>query len=80
MVNNEENKVYRYKIRLDTYTDVTTFISIVSNYDAKITLTDGKGYTVNAKSILAVLYTMEWNDLYIESSVDIYNSIKTFVI
>lgn len=71
---------YKYKIRLETLTDINNFVKIVNNFDEPIILNDGAGFSVNAKSILGAMYTIEWNELYVMSDVNIYNSINQFII
>ena len=45
----------KYKIRLDTLTDVNNFVKIAAAYPGKITLTDGENFTVNGKSLLGAM-------------------------
>lgn len=70
----------RNRIRLDTVSDMQKFVDITSKVEGKVTVTDGNGLCVNAKSILGIMYTAEFNELWIESEVDIYNKISEFVI
>jgi len=67
-------------IRLDTMKDVNEFISITKDIKADISLIDGKGYCVSAKSLIGALAAMEWSELYVVSNVDIYNKISKFII
>lgn len=71
---------FKNKIRLDTFTDVQQFINITSHLEGKIVLTDGKHFSVNARSVLGALYSLEWEELYVESEYDIYTEIQKFVI
>ena len=41
----------RYRIRLDTMSDVNNFVRMASKNPGKITLTDGENFTVNGKHI-----------------------------
>ena len=70
----------RVKIDLNTLTDIREFVDIVSNPEIKgpIKLTDGSNYTVNAKSLLAAMCTVEWSELYCVSDEDIYTKIQKF--
>ena len=68
---------YKYRISLDTLSQVKTFVNIVNTYESNILLTDGQGYAVNAKSVLGAMYSIEWN---VESDVDIYTQIRQFTI
>lgn len=71
---------YKYRISLDTLSQVKTFVNIVNAYESNILLTDGQGYAVNAKSVLGAMYSIEWNELYVESDIDIYTQIRQFTI
>ena len=70
----------RNKIRIDTIQDVNKFVSITSQLDGKITITDNTGLTVNAKSMLGALHAMEFEELWIESEKDIYSAIEPFIV
>ena len=70
----------KYKIRLDTMTDVNRFVKIATGYPGKITLTDGDNFTVSGKSLLGAMYTMEWDQVYCESENEIYHLIKDFIV
>lgn len=70
----------KFKIRLDTMSDVNKLVSVTSQCDCDVFLTDGKGFRVSAKSILGALYTMEWNEVFLESEVDLYNALSDLVI
>ncbi len=70
----------KYRIRLDTDKDVADFVGITGKLDGQITVTDGKGLKVNAKSMLGVLYSkMEFEELWCESDHEIYAEIKDFM-
>ena len=69
----------KYRIRLDTLSDVNRFVKIATEYPGKITLTDGDNFSVNGKSLLGAMYTMEWDQVYCESEHEIYHLIKDFV-
>lgn len=69
----------RLRIRLDTASDAITLASIASTLEGKITITDGAGLTINAKSIMGALYSLEFENLWLESDRDIYHHISNFV-
>lgn len=69
----------KYKIRLDTMTDVNNFVKIATQYPGSIKLTDGENFTVNGKSLLGAMYTVEWDQIYCVSDHEIYHLIKDFV-
>ena len=68
------------RIRLDTHTDAMRFAQIASTLAGKIKITDGDGHCVNAKSVLGMLYALEFDNLWVESENDIYSSIEEFII
>lgn len=70
--------MYKTKIELVGLSDVNKFVAITSKLPGKIKLTDGENYSVNAKSLLGALASMEWDSLYCESDVDIYTHISEF--
>lgn len=69
----------RYAIELTTLTDVREFCEIASSFPSDtIQLTDGN-YTINAKSILGVMYALEWNELWLVSDRPVYNEFKNYI-
>lgn len=70
----------KYKIVLDTVSDVTNFVKNVSiARDATVTVTDGNGLRVNAKSMIGMLYALEFDELWCESDTEIYEKIRQWV-
>jgi hypothetical protein len=70
----------RAKIRLDTMKDINQFVAICSKVQAPVYITDGAGLKVSAKSVLGVMYSMEFADIWCECEEDIYSRIYTFTI
>ncbi len=70
----------KYRIRLDTMTDVNRFVKIATQNPGKIMLTDGENFTVSGKSLLGAMYTMEWDQVFCESENEIYRLIKDFIV
>jgi len=71
----------KYKIVLDTVSDVNKFVSIVNEFlNSTITVTDNNGLRVNAKSLMGMLYALEFEELWCESDTEIYEKIKDYVI
>lgn len=75
---------FRYRVSLNTMTDVKKFLEIVTHnfteYEA-LYLTDASGqYSVNAKSIMGVIYSLEWDNLYLTSEKEVYYLFKDFII
>ena len=71
------------RIRLDTLSEVESFLAITKGIDSDIELYNNKnGYRVSAKSYLGVLLaSQEWGDnIYVHSNEDIYDKIKKFII
>lgn len=64
-VNSIKIKGYRMKVKinLDMLKDVQDFVNITSNLQGKITVTDGEGLVVNAKSLMGMLYSLEFSGL-----------------
>ena len=70
----------KYKIVLDTVSDVTNFVKNVSfAKDATVTVTDGNSLRVNAKSLMGMLYALEFDELWCESDIEIYEKIRQWV-
>lgn len=70
----------RAKIRLDTMKDINKFVAICTRVPAPVHVTDGAGLKVSAKSVLGVLYSMEFTDIWCECEEDIYSDIEKFII
>lgn len=70
----------RYRIRLDTMTDVNRFVKIATKNKGRITLSDGEHFAVSGKSLLGAMYTMEWDQVFCESENEIYYEIKDFIV
>ena len=58
------------KIRVDTYKDAVEFSSIAEALKGDIKVTDNKGQIVNAKSLLGMLYALEFDSLTVISDED----------
>ena len=70
----------RYRIRLDTFSEMRKFVKITSKLQGRIYVTDGGGLTANAKSLLNMIPTLKYEELWCESENDIYYYIKDFLI
>ena len=68
----------RMKIRLDTFTDAQALANIANKYEESITIHDGNGMRVNAKSVLGNIYATEFNELWLESENDHWYDFKDF--
>lgn len=72
--------MHKNKIRLDTLSDVHQFVRIACQINDQVTITDNKGLRVNGKSVLGMLYAMEFEELWCESDVEIYHLIEKFLV
>jgi len=70
----------KLQIRLDTQNDVNKFVHAVAALPFGVTVTDNKGLRVNGKSVLGMIYSLEFAELWCECEQDIYNVIKDFVV
>ena len=72
----------KLKINLDTRTAAMRFVQVANSIpDDDIYLTDGTGkFRVHAKSMLGVLYSMEFSDLWVEAPADHYFAFSEFSI
>ena len=71
----------KMKINLDTQSDVLEFCKIVSNVDGQVRIVGndgGQDVSVNAKSLIGLLYCQTWKDIWCESEKDIYMLISKF--
>ena len=69
------------RIELNTMSDVTEFVSIVTAVPEQVYLSDGKHQQICAKSQLgAILAKMEWDEIYCLCDEDISGSIVKFII
>ncbi len=71
----------KVRIELNTMTDVTEFVSIVTAVPGQVYLSDGKRQQICAKSQLgAILAKMEWDEIYCVSDEDISGSIVKYIV
>ena len=69
----------RTHIRLDTLSDVNKFVETMSQLPDQVWLEDGSGIKVNAKSMLACLYSMEWTRIFVFCERDINTHLKPWL-
>ena len=67
------------RIRLDTFSDVRRFVKTVSRLQGRIYVTDGAELKVNGKSLLNMIPTLKFEELWCESEKDIYFQIRDFL-
>lgn len=69
----------KVRIALETLTQVRQFCRIMQKIDEEVYLTDGAGLRVNAKSFMGVAYTLEFNEIWLESEKNFYSLIAEYV-
>lgn len=67
------------KVNLDTMNKINAFVAVCSRLDCKVDLIDGNGYRVSAKSLVGVLATIDWSQVFIECERDIYAYVQEFL-
>lgn len=70
----------KVKIRLDTMKDINQFVNICSKVSEPVHITDGAGLRVSAKSILGVMYSMEFDEIWCETEANLYSQLDSFII
>lgn len=69
----------RNKIHLETVKDAMDFSNIAVNVHGDVRIMDGAGHCVDAKSLIGALYSLEFEELWVESDHDIYSKIAQYV-
>ena len=69
----------KFRIYLETLSDVNKFVNIATSIDAKIYLTDSSNFCVSAKSIIGAIYSMEFDEIWLQSDKDVYSKFAEFV-
>lgn len=79
--------VSRYRISIDTYTQVEKFLKAIKGNEEHIKLIGDNGNTKSIvcgeeflKSIISTLHMLSFKNLWLESDIDIYSIIKDFII
>ena len=70
----------RAKVRLDTMKDINQFVAACAKVNKPVYIADGAGLKVSAKSVLGVMYSMEFDTIWCECEEDIYQHIKPFTV
>lgn len=70
----------KVKLQLETMSDISKFVQLCSQVEENVSVTDSMGHCVSAKSLLGMIYAMEWTDVWCECERDIHFIIKEFVI
>lgn len=70
----------RTRIRLDTLSDINSFVAVTTCINEDIFLEDNSGHRVSAKSLLGSIYSMEWDQIFVTCSKDITAHILPWII
>ena len=69
----------KFRIYLETLSDVNRFVNIATSLEGvKIRLTDNSGFCVSAKSIIGAIYSLEFDEIWLESDRDVYSKFAEF--
>ena len=62
--------------------DVQNFVKVTSSFpdEVKVSLEDGEGNRINARSILGAIYSLEWSEIYCNCNKDITTSLLQWII
>lgn len=70
----------RVKLNLVTLSDVKEFVDIMSKRNSRAVLVDkDHDFIVNAKSLLGAMYSIEWDEIWLETDDDVYTDIRKFI-
>lgn len=71
----------RYKIQLTTFSDAARLAAAAEALDMPIYLTDGAGMRVSAKSVMGAIYSLEFEEIWLESDEEIpYLNFSEFIV
>lgn len=71
----------KLKIRLDTDSSAVKLVGLATQLSEQVTLTDGQGMVVAAKSLLGTMYAkFEFTEIWLETENEHYFMFKDFVV
>lgn len=71
----------KLKIRLDTDSSAVKLVGLATQLNEKVTLTDGQGMVVAAKSLLGTMYAkFEFTEIWLETENEHYFMFKDFAV
>ena len=71
----------KIKIALDTNSAAAKLVGLATQLNEKVTLTDGNGMVVSAKSMLGTMYAaFDFNEIWLETENDHYFIFKDFIV
>ena len=69
----------KLKIRLDTDSAAVRLVGLATQLSERVTLTDGAGMTVAAKSLLGTMYAkFEFTEIWLETENEHYHMFRDF--
>lgn len=69
----------KFRIYLETLSDVNKFVNVASKLDGiSIKLMDNSGFCVNAKSLIGAIYSLEFDEIWLEADKDVYSKFAEF--
>lgn len=68
----------KFPIRLETMKDINHFVSICATCSGAVKLADNEGHCVNGKSMLGVIYSLEFHTLYCLCDADVASKFDDF--
>lgn len=71
--------MHKYRISLDTVTDIANFVLVTSKIKSDVWVTSGR-MCVSGKSFLGLAHAQEFDEIYCECDEDIYRLIQDFVV
>jgi hypothetical protein len=69
----------RVKIFMDTIDQAKKIENIAKSCEQPVFIKDNTGLCVNAKSLVGILYAMEFVELWLESEGDYYDKFKDYI-
>ena len=76
------NGKFVYNIELDTMQDAKDMVAIATKLKGKILLKSGTRFSINAKSLLGVIYAkkLNWSDIKLVCDFDYYHEFEKFIV
>ncbi len=76
------NGKFVYSVELDTMQDAKDMVAIATKLKGKILLKSGTKFTINAKSLLGVIYAkkLNWCDIKLICDFDYYHEFEKFIV
>lgn len=71
---------YEMKIRLDTMREIQDFVNVAQTVPGRALIKDGNGLCVNAKSLLGVMASMEFDQLILCTDEFVNSAFDRFLI